>query len=152
MQLHQLKPIHKKKKPKTRGRGGKKGTYSGRGMKGQKSRAGRKLQPLVREWIKRYPKLRGYKFKGFQEKRAIVNVKDIARLFKTGEIVNPEILLKKKMISKTKGKIPKVKILGKGKLAEKLVIENCEFSESVKKAIEKAGGVVKSNIKYQKSK
>ena len=43
MQLHQLKPIHKKKKPKTRGRGGKRGTYSGRGMKGQKSRPSSQL-------------------------------------------------------------------------------------------------------------
>ena len=63
MQLHELKPIHKKKQPKRVGRGGKKGTYSGRGMKGQKSRAGRRLPPVIREMIKRYPKLRGYKFK-----------------------------------------------------------------------------------------
>lgn len=63
MQLHELKPIHKAKKGKRVGRGGKRGTYSGRGQKGQKSRAGRKLKPIVRELIKRYPKLRGYKFK-----------------------------------------------------------------------------------------
>jgi len=36
MQLHQLKPNHKKKSRKRVGRGGKKGTYSGKGMKGQK--------------------------------------------------------------------------------------------------------------------
>jgi len=41
MQLHQLKPNHKKKSRKRVGRGGKKGTYSGKGMKGQKSRAGK---------------------------------------------------------------------------------------------------------------
>jgi large subunit ribosomal protein L15 len=63
MQLHQLKPIHKLKKRKRVGRGGKKGTYSGRGIKGQKARAGRRLKPAIRELIKRYPKLRGYKFK-----------------------------------------------------------------------------------------
>jgi len=34
------------------GRGGKKGTFSGRGNKGQKSRAGAKFKPLVRDWIK----------------------------------------------------------------------------------------------------
>jgi len=59
MQLHELKPIHKLKKRKRVGRGGKKGTYSGRGIKGQKSRAGRKLKPAIRELIKRYPKIRG---------------------------------------------------------------------------------------------
>jgi large subunit ribosomal protein L15 len=63
MQLHELKPIHKFKKKKRIGRGGKRGTYSGKGMKGQKSRAGRRLEPVIRGIIKRYPKLRGYKFK-----------------------------------------------------------------------------------------
>jgi large subunit ribosomal protein L15 len=63
MQLHELKPRHKLKKKKRVGRGGKRGTYSGRGQKGQLARAGRKLKPIVREIIKRYPKLRGYKFK-----------------------------------------------------------------------------------------
>lgn len=63
MQLHELKPIHKRKKAKRVGRGGKRGTYSGRGQKGQRARAGRKMKPVVREIIKRYPKLRGYKLK-----------------------------------------------------------------------------------------
>ncbi|MFQ6049937.1 MAG: hypothetical protein ACE5J0_02775 [Candidatus Paceibacterales bacterium] len=58
MELHELKPIHKKKKRKRVGRGGKRGTYSGRGIKGQKTRAGRKLKPIIQETIKRYPKLR----------------------------------------------------------------------------------------------
>lgn len=67
MQLNDLKPIHKNKKRKRVGRGGKRGTYSGRGQKGQLSRAGRKLKPVIREIIKRYPKLRGYKFKSFKK-------------------------------------------------------------------------------------
>ena len=63
MQLHEIRPIHKKKQPKRIGRGGKHGTYSGKGQKGQKSRAGRRLKPVIRGWIKRYPKLRRYKCK-----------------------------------------------------------------------------------------
>lgn len=63
MQIHELKPTHKKKEAKKIGRGGKRGTYSGKGMKGQKSRAGRRLEPVVRSLIKKYPKLRGYRFK-----------------------------------------------------------------------------------------
>ena len=39
MQIHELKPNHKRKTGKRIGRGGKRGTYSGRGVKGQKSRA-----------------------------------------------------------------------------------------------------------------
>lgn len=68
MQLHELRPKHKIKKGKRIGRGGKRGTYSGRGMKGQKSRAGTRFEPIIRGLIKRYPKLRGYRFKTKNEK------------------------------------------------------------------------------------
>lgn len=61
MQLHQIKPSHKLKTKKRIGRGGKKGTYSGKGMKGQKSRAGAKIRPELRDFIKKIPKVRGYK-------------------------------------------------------------------------------------------
>ena len=63
MQLQQLKPIHKFKKRKRVGHGGKRGTHSGRGVKGQRARAGRRLKPVIRELIKKYPKLRGYRQK-----------------------------------------------------------------------------------------
>jgi len=55
IQLHELKPIHKLKKQKRVGRGGKRGAYSGRGIKGQRARAGRKFKPIIRELIKKYP-------------------------------------------------------------------------------------------------
>lgn len=61
MQLHEVVPIHKNKSKKRIGRGGKRGTYSGRGMKGQKSRAGHKIRPAIRDLIQRTPKLRGAK-------------------------------------------------------------------------------------------
>ena len=51
MQFHNLKRVHKVKRKKRVGRGGKKGDYSGRGIKGQKSRAGAKFKPLIRELI-----------------------------------------------------------------------------------------------------
>lgn len=148
MQLHQLKPIHKKKKRKRIGRGGKRGTYSGRGLKGQKSRAGRRMKPIIRDWIKRYPKLRGYKFKKIGLKPAIINFQTLEKKFKSGEIINPKILLEKKLIRRIKGRFPKVKILGRqnrdpGKLTKKLIIEDCQVSKSAREEIEKAGGTVK---------
>lgn len=73
MQLHELLLTNKSKKRKRIGRGGKRGTYSGKGMKGQKSRAGKRLEPVIRSLIKKYPKLRGYKLKS--EKRKTKNVK-----------------------------------------------------------------------------
>jgi len=61
MQLHEVKPTTINKSKKRIGRGGKRGTYSGRGIKGQKSRAGRKIRPAVRDLMQRTPKLRGAK-------------------------------------------------------------------------------------------
>jgi large subunit ribosomal protein L15 len=143
MQLHNLKPIHKRKKSKRIGRGGKRGTYSGRGIKGQKARSGRKLVPIIREWIKRYPKLRGYKFKGIKKEYAIVNVGDLDKAFNDSEIVEPKTLIKKGLIDKIKGRLPKVKILGRGELKKKLVIKNCKLSEGALKKIKEKGGIVK---------
>jgi len=143
MQLHELKPIHKLKRKKRVGRGGKKGTYSGRGIKGQKSRAGRRLKPVIREFIKRYPKLRGYKFKKKRLKLVFVNIETLENEFKDSEKVTPKILLDRKLISRIKGKTPKVKILGKGKLIKKLIIEECQVSKGAKERIEKAGGTIK---------
>ncbi len=152
MQLYQLKPIHKTKKPKRIGRGGKRGTYSGRGIKGQKSRAGRKFKPAIRELIKRYPKLRGYKFKPLEEKFAIINVDVLEKKFKAGEQVSPKILLEKKLIRKIKGKMPKVKILGKGELTKALIIENCFVSKSAKEKIKKTSGEIKLKVQSLKRK
>ncbi|MBZ1348680.1 MAG: hypothetical protein KY053_00355 [Candidatus Liptonbacteria bacterium] len=61
MQLHELQPIYKNKPKKRIGRGGKKGNYCGRGLKGQKSRAGHRIRPAEREFVLRLPKLRGKK-------------------------------------------------------------------------------------------
>ncbi len=143
MQLHQLKPIHKLKKRKRVGRGGKRGTYSGKGIKGQKSRAGRKFAPIIRELIKRYPKLRGYRFKGRQKNLTVINVGVLEKKFAESDLVNPKILLERRLIRRIKGKIPKVKILGEGELTKKLTIENCELSKAAKEKIKKAGGTIK---------
>ena len=144
MQLHHLKPIHKLKKPKRVGRGGKKGTYSGRGVKGQKARAGKKLKPIIDEIIKKYPKLRGYrqKLKIKNKKLKIMNLDILEKKFNAADKVTPEILLEKRIIRKIKGRIPLVKILGEGKITKSLTIEGCQLSKSVKEKIEKAGGKI----------
>jgi len=143
MQLHKVRPIHKKKKRKRVGRGGKRGTYSGRGIKGQKARSGRRLKPAIREFIKKYPKLRGYKFKPVGEKPVVINVGVLEKKFKAGSIVSPQTLLNKGLIRKMKGKVPKVKILGKGKITKALIIKGCEFSKSAREKIEKAGSQIR---------
>jgi len=145
MQLHQIKPIHKKKKKKRIGRGGKKGTYSGKGTKGQRARAGRKFKPAIRGLIKKYPKLKGYKFKPFYPKPVVVNLGILDKKFKEGEVVSPSTLLSKRIIRKIKGKIPKVKILGTGNI-KSLIIKNCLLSKTAEEKIKKAGGKIQ-NVK-----
>ncbi|PJE57591.1 MAG: 50S ribosomal protein L15 [Candidatus Portnoybacteria bacterium CG10_big_fil_rev_8_21_14_0_10_38_18] len=136
MQLHQVKPIHKQKEKKRVGRGGKHGTYSGRGIKGQKARAGRKLRPEIRDFIKKIPKKRGYRFKSIKPKPEIINLIDLEKHFNDGDIVNPQTLLEKGLISRIKGRTPEVKILGVGELKKKLKIENCKMSKSAAKVLE----------------
>lgn len=143
MQTHQLKPKHKSKNRKIVGRGGKKGTYSGKGGKGQTARAGRKLVPIIRELIKRYPKLKGYKAFVLESNQVVVNFNVLSKHFKDGDVVNPANLLNKGIIRMIKGKTPEVKILGGGKLDKKLVFENCKVSLKAKEAIVKAGGTIK---------
>lgn len=143
MQIHQLKPIHRVKKKKRVGRGGKRGTYSGRGIKGQKSRAGRKMAPIIREFIKRYSKLKGYRVKSktriSEPRKVVLNLDVLQKNFKDSEILSPKTLLEKNLIRKIKGRIPKVKILGKGELTKKLIIKDCQLSKSAKEKIEKVG-------------
>ncbi len=142
MQIHQLKNKNRKKKKRI-GRGGKKGTYSGRGIKGQKARAGSGSKPIVRELIKKYHKLRGYRTSAKDKKERIINLFDLENNFKKGEKVTPPILLKRKMIRKINNKVPKVKILGQGDLKKKLIVEGCRVSKSAREKIKKAGGEVK---------
>jgi large subunit ribosomal protein L15 len=142
MQVHQIK--FKLKKSKRIGRGGKKGSYSGRGIKGQKSRAGRKIRPALRDLILKLPKKRGWKNIKLVENIFEVNLEKINEKFNEGEIVNLKTLKEKKIL-----KIPKslkkfqIKILGKGNLTKPLIFDyRLFFSESAKRKIENSGGKI----------
>jgi large subunit ribosomal protein L15 len=143
MQLHELKPKHKTRNKKRIGRGGKKGTYSGKGLKGQKSRAGRKMVPIIRELVKKYPKLKGYRSFVFEKDTIVVNLELLEKTSKDGETINPNNLIKKGIVRMIKGRIPKIKILGTGKITKKIILENCKVSKTAKEAIEKVGGSIK---------
>jgi len=136
MQIHELK-VNKRKSRKRVGRGGKRGTYSGRGMKGQKSRSGAKKDPLFEggrtSLIDRLKKIRG--FKSVHPKKININLDDLEKNFKNGDTVSVESLIKFNLIKKSEAKRG-VKILGNGKLTKKLSVdENILLSKSVKKAI-----------------
>ena len=141
MQIHNVVQIHKNKKHKTVGRGGKRGKTAGRGTKGQNARSGRKKRPEMRDIIKKIPKMRGYTFKSHQIKPRTVSFRDLAVLGDNA-VVNPEALLKAGLVVQSNGKIPKVKILSVGTPAKGLKIEGCLLSAKAKELILGAGGSV----------
>ena len=136
MQLHELKSQFKKKSKKRVGRGGKRGTTSGKGQKGQKSRAGHRIKPAEREMIQRLPKLRGLKNKPMKEKAVAVNLGDLEKKIEAG-LVDREALMKAGLIRKSD---KEVKILGNGELKKSLQFQGLKISKSAKKKIEAAGG------------
>jgi large subunit ribosomal protein L15 len=142
MQIHELKPKTKLKKRRQIGRGGKRGTTAGRGTKGQKARAGRKLRPELRDIIKKLPKLRGYRFSSFSNKVLPINLAAIDKSFVAGEEVTAMTLLEKGLVSAKKGKMPAIKILATGSLTKSLNFTDLVMSESAKTKIEQAGGKV----------
>lgn len=138
MQIHQLKNPNKRKKKRV-GRGGKRGTYSGRGQKGQKARAGHRIRPAIRDLLIRIPKLRGVKNKPASRKPVVLNVSDLERLAKGG-VLNKAVLLEKKVIRRANRS---VKILGEGEIKSAITTEGVSVSVKAKEKILKAGGTIK---------
>ncbi|MEI7765064.1 MAG: uL15 family ribosomal protein [bacterium] len=143
MQINNLKRIHKNKKDRIVGRGGKHAKTSGRGGKGQTARAGNKRRPELRDIIKKLPKNRGYQFKSFAVKPVGVSLDAISKAFPKGGEVNPAKLLELKVIKRKKGFVPQVKILNnKTTFTAKIEVTKCLVSLSAKEKIIKAGGTV----------
>jgi len=124
------------------GRGGKRGTYSGKGIKGQTSRSGHNFEPLIRGIIKKYPKLKGYRAFRKINDLAIVNVGVLDKNFEAGGTISPETLIAKRIIRRVGGKTPRIKILGEGETKKAFSVQGCEASKTARGKIEKAGGTI----------
>ncbi|MDP3779545.1 MAG: uL15 family ribosomal protein [bacterium] len=136
MQIHQITKSSTNRVARRIGRGGKRGTYSGKGIKGQKSRAGAKMRPAEREILKKIPKLRGYRFKSFRVQPVTVTLLALEKKFKNGDTVSVETLYAAKMIKRQNGRMPRrIKILGTGTLSKKLIFKDILFSEGAGKAV-----------------
>ena len=143
MQIHNLKRIHKNKKDRIVGRGGKHAKTSGRGGKGQTARAGNKRRPELRDIIKKLPKNRGYRFHSIEIKPVGISLDKIAEVYPKGGVINPTILNELKVVKKKKGWLPEVKILnGELDFNIKIQVSKCFVSDSAKEKIIKAGGEV----------
>lgn len=139
MEIYNLKPTHQNKKRVRIGRGGKRGTYSGKGQKGQKSRAGHRLKSEGMQIILKMPKLKGLKNKSKQKKPIILRVKDLEKI-SINSIINKNILFKAGIIKKESDP---VKILDGGDIKKAVTIEKIPVSNGAKIKIEKSGGSIK---------
>ena len=152
LNLSNLKPAQKRvdRKRVGRGQGSGKGRYSGRGLKGQKSRSGSaKMRPGF-EGGQMPIYMRLGKKRGPYSKDAMpvgphrtftqgVNVRELERVFETGAMITPEALKEKRLIRTTR---VDVKILGEGELTKSLAVHAHGFSKTAKEKIEQAGGSV----------
>ncbi|WNZ71707.1 50S ribosomal protein L15 [Borreliella garinii] len=139
-----LKPkgANKRRKIVGRGPGSGLGKTSGRGQKGQKARnASPRLgfeggqTPLYR----RLPR-KGFSNNDYKLKYTIVNLGDIDKKFKDGQVVNYDTLLENKLIRK---KNKKIKILSNGELTKKVSLEVSKISKSAESLVTRIGGTIK---------
>jgi large subunit ribosomal protein L15 len=152
LNLSNLKPAQKRRARKRvgRGLGSGKGRYSGRGIKGQKSRAGSHKMRAGFEGGQMPIYMRLGKQRGPYSKDAMpmgphrtstvpVNLAVLEQKFEAGDDVTLEALVEKGVIKNTR---TDVKILGQGELKKKLTVTAHSFSASAREKIEKAGGTV----------
>ena len=151
LNLSNLKPAQERKDRKRvgRGQGSGKGRYSGRGIKGQKSRAGSHKMRVgfaggQMPIYMRLGKLRGATSKDampigpFRTFTVPVNVGALDA-FDDGAEVTPEALVERGVIKNTK---TDVKLLGDGELKKKLTVRVHAISATARKKVEGAGGTV----------
>ena len=131
----------KKRKRIGRGNASGTGTYSGKGLKGQKCRSGvSNLKRLgMKQVLLRTPKKRG--FRSLKPDNQVVNLTQINENYKDGDIINIRSLFEKGLITTPKNS---AKILGNGSLAvSSLKISGLLISTSAVEQIKKRKGVIK---------
>ena len=123
-----------------RGPGCGMGKTSTRGENGQKSRSGASIKPWFQggqsPLYRRIPK-RGFNNKNFATRYATINLSDLNKFFKDGDVVTPEVLFERRILKKG---LNGVKILGNGNLDKKLTIKAHRFTSAAVTKINDAGG------------
>ncbi|RJP44604.1 50S ribosomal protein L15 [Candidatus Parcubacteria bacterium] len=143
MQIHELRLVSGAKARRRVGRGGKRGSYSGRGVKGQKSRAGRRIRPADRDLLIRIPKRRGFHNRPKTEKQLVFTIRALDRIRSrapAGQPITRETFRELSLVPKSfRGRI---KILDGGGLTQPVTIKGLLVSKGATMKIEKAGGKV----------
>ena len=144
--LHTLSNTSLKKKKRI-GRGGVRGAKSGRGDKGQRSRAGRRIRPAFRDELQRIPKRRGHnknRARGVRNRPAsrTVTLDFLERNFQKNDKVTPKVLVEKRFFSRVGGRLPQVKIVARGSLDTPLFFSGCAFSTVARERVLAVGGTI----------
>jgi large subunit ribosomal protein L15 len=117
------------------------GTYSGRGLKGQKARAGNKPRRFFEggqtRLLRRLPRKKGF-FNRFRVEFEPVNLSQLNKL-EAGTEVTPELLKKLRIVRNLNKPL---KVLATGELDRALTITANRFSKTAKEKIAAAGGTV----------
>ena len=146
MQQHEIQPTkggkHKQKRRVGRGDSSGYGSYSGKGMKGQKARSGGGVRPGFEggqlALMKKLPMIRGFT-NIFRVSYSAVNLDKLAG-FEPNTEVTPELLTQVGILRTLNSP---VKILGRGELGIPLSVAAHKFSASARQKIEAAGGSVR---------
>ena len=145
LRLHDLRPnpgARKARKRVGRGNASGKGTYSGRGLKGQRSRAGRDYNSVFEggamSMMRTLPKRRGFKNRNRIEYQAI-NVVDLARRFPPGATVDAHALVRARLLKRP---AQPFKILAGGPIQHALHLRAERVSPAARAKILAAGGSV----------
>ena len=130
---------HKRKRV-GRGNASGHGTYSGRGLKGQKARSGARIRPGFEggqlSLIRRMSRKRGFT-NIFRVEYEEVNLRTLTSRFPAGSEVTPAALVGAGVIKNLK---KPVKVLGQGDLEGALTVRAHKFSATARQKIEAAGG------------
>jgi large subunit ribosomal protein L15 len=143
--LNSLSKVTSKKIRPGRGIGSGKGKTCGRGHKGQKSRSGVAIKSFEGGQMPLYRRLPKRGFNPINKSKVgKINIGKIQNFIESKKIkisdkINVDLLKRLKLINK---KSNKIKILGSGKINEKINIEAHLISKSAKSKIEKVGGTV----------
>ena len=133
------------KKRVGRGAGSGTGKTSGKGHKGQKSRAGATINGFEGGQMPIYRRLpkRGFK-NPFRKEYAVINLGDVQAAIESGRIgaggeINESALREAGLVGK---KRLRIRLLARGEIKSKVTMKVAGASKTAMSAVEKAGGIV----------
>lgn len=124
-------------KRRGRGNGSGKGSYSTRGIKGQRARTGSSgiMRRAFKAQLQKVPKSRGFTSSAL--KPETISLATLNRIAEDGVEITPYVLKNHGVLANIRAG---VKIVASGELTKKITVRGCLATKTALQAIEKAGG------------